>query len=268
MQRVLFCASVSALLRLEYLLATAVLNALKPDWSQSKKRTFSVRVVSFTHATLSSIGCLYSLLSDPNYFKDSYVYKTDSAQYVFLFTMGYFIYDLIDMFIHGEAGYSKEYIIHHSLVIVVFSIILITGKLFGFAMIGLLVEVQTIFLHLRTMVRLAGHSKRGTPAYDFLINANMICLFLFRHIPATYLLYAMLFKDVNTPFVLRSVLIGGLGFLTYHNVHLTMSMMKTDGFFGYEMQYLDEDDVDPLGSVKSRTNSRSASLAHEAGGNE
>lgn len=29
-----------------------------------------------------------------------------------------------------------------------------------------------------------------------------------------------------------------------------MSMAKTDGFFGYQMQPLDEDSVDPLGSVK------------------
>ena len=29
-----------------------------------------------------------------------------------------------------------------------------------------------------------------------------------------------------------------------------MSMAKSDGFFGYQMQQLDEDNVDPLGSVK------------------
>uniref|UniRef100_A0A0K0D4G0 TLC domain-containing protein n=1 Tax=Angiostrongylus cantonensis TaxID=6313 RepID=A0A0K0D4G0_ANGCA len=200
MQKVLFCASVSALLRLEYLLAVAVLNALKPDWSQSKVYSPFILIYQL-------VPKLFSLLSDPNYFKDSYDYKTDSAQYVFLFTMVWTLQ-----------------------VITVFSIILITGKLFGFAMIGLLVEVQTIFLHLRTMVRLAGHSKRGTPAYDFLINANMICLFLFRHIPATYLLNAMLFKDEKTPLVLRSVLIGGLGFLTYHNIHLTVGSYSLQNF--------------------------------------
>ncbi|VDN30480.1 unnamed protein product [Cylicostephanus goldi] len=164
--------------------------------------------------------------------------------------MGYFIYDLIDMYIHGEAPNSKEYFVHHSLVITAFTIILLTGKLFGFAMIGLLVEVQTIFLHLRTMIRLAGCSKRGTVAYNALINANMVCMFLFRHIPVTYLLYVMLVQDYKTPFILRTMLTGGLGFLTYHNTHLTASMIKADGFFGYEMQTLDEDSVDPLGSVK------------------
>ncbi|VDP05412.1 unnamed protein product [Heligmosomoides polygyrus] len=88
----------------------------------------------------------------------------------------------MDMLIHGEAHNSKEYIVHHSLVLTAFSIILFTGKLFGFAMIALFVEVQTIFLHLRTMVRLTGYSKRSSAAYNALINANMARLLLFRNI--------------------------------------------------------------------------------------
>ncbi|VDL70934.1 unnamed protein product [Nippostrongylus brasiliensis] len=138
--------------------------------------------------------------------------------------MGYFIYDLTDMYIHGELSNSKEYLVHHSLVLTAFSVILYTGKLFGFAMIGLLVEVQTIFLHLRTMIRLIRSPKKSSTAYNAL--------------------------DEKTPVVLRTFLIGGLGFLTYHNLHLTTAMVKADGFFGYETQTLDEDHVDPLGPVK------------------
>uniref|UniRef100_A0A7I5E7T9 TLC domain-containing protein n=1 Tax=Haemonchus contortus TaxID=6289 RepID=A0A7I5E7T9_HAECO len=250
MFRLFFLFGVSVVLRLEYLLAAAIVRAKAREWSENKIRIFSARVISLTHATLSSIGCLCSLLSDSEYVKEPYDYSTYSAQYIFLFSMGYFIYDMTDMYIHGEAPYSKEYFIHHSLVLTAFSIILYTGKLFGFAMIGLLVEVQTIFLHLRTMIRLTGYAKKRSPAYNALINANMVCLFLFRHVPVTYLLYVMLYKDENCPLPLRAFLTCGLAFLTYHNTHLTISMVKADGFFGYEMQSLDEDHVDPLGPVK------------------
>uniref|UniRef100_A0A1I7XHD4 TLC domain-containing protein n=1 Tax=Heterorhabditis bacteriophora TaxID=37862 RepID=A0A1I7XHD4_HETBA len=248
----IFFAGVSTILRLEYLLAKATVYRYAPEWSVNKARIFTVRVVSITHATISALGCLMSLLLDSNYVKEPYGYRTESAQFVFLFSMGYFIYDLIDMYIHGEASNSKEYVIHHSLVIIAFSIILWTEKLFGFAMIGLLVEVQTIFLHLRTMFRLAGYSKRGSLPYHALIYANMICLFLFRHLPISYLLYFLIFEDDNVPIILRTFLIGGLGFLTYHNTHLTISMAKIDGFFGQEVQTVDEDSADPLGPVKSR----------------
>ncbi|CAD6190219.1 unnamed protein product [Caenorhabditis auriculariae] len=250
MKQLVFMFAVSVALRLEYLFAAAVVAHKQRDWSNNKRRLFTVRVVSFTHALISALGCLTSLLLDFNYVREPYDYHTKSAQYVFLFSMGYFIYDLVDMYIHDEAKSSKEYLIHHSLVIVAFSIILTSGKLFGLAMIGLLVEVQTIFLHLRTMIRLAYGSKKQSPAIDLLINANMTCLFLFRHLPVCYLLSFLLFQDDKVPFLLKTFLVGGLTFLEYHNTHLTVAMAKADGFFGNERQILDEDSCDPLGSLK------------------
>ncbi|CAJ0585483.1 unnamed protein product, partial [Mesorhabditis spiculigera] len=246
-----FALGVGIALRLEYLAARYTLESRYPEWSNNKRRIFAVRVVSCTHATLSALGCLCSLLLDPNFVQSPYEYSTDAAAYVFLFSMGYFLYDLVDMYIHGELPNSKEYFVHHSLVIIAFSIILYTGRLFGFAMIGLLVEVQTIFLHLRTMVRLLG-ATREHPMYSGLINLNMICLFLFRHIPITYLIYFLCIQDYKVPTVLRLFLIGGLVFLEYHNTHLTVSMAKTDGFFGFPgVASLDEDSCDPLGAVNT-----------------
>ncbi|KAK6035894.1 hypothetical protein COOONC_26601 [Cooperia oncophora] len=116
MFRLLFLLGVAVVLRIEYLLAAAIVRAKARDWSENKVRIFTARVISLTHATLSSIGCLCSLLSDSNYVKEPYDYATYSAQYIFLFSMGYFIYDMTDMYIHGEAPYSKEYFVHHSLV--------------------------------------------------------------------------------------------------------------------------------------------------------
>ncbi|CAJ0932287.1 unnamed protein product, partial [Mesorhabditis belari] len=247
----LFCVFVGVALRLEYLLAKHILESRFPEWTNNKRRIFAVRVVSCTHATISALGCICSLLFDLNLVREPYEYSNSSAAYIFLFSMGYFLYDLMDMYIHGELPNSKEYFVHHSLVLIAFSIILLSGRLFGFAMIGLLVEVQTIFLHVRTMVRLLGAS-REHKMYSHLINLNMWCLFVFRHLPITFLLYFLTVKDDKVPTVLRLFLVGGLTFLEYHNTHLTISMAKTDGFFGFPgVATLDEDSCDPLGAVNS-----------------
>uniref|UniRef100_A0A8R1I141 TLC domain-containing protein n=1 Tax=Caenorhabditis japonica TaxID=281687 RepID=A0A8R1I141_CAEJA len=260
MNKIVVCGVVSAALRGEYLLARAIVKAKQPEWSENKTRLFTVRVVSFTHALVSALGCLFSLLTDINYVREPYDYHKQNAEYVFLFSMGYFIYDLLDMYLHGELNSSKEYLVHHSLVITAFSIILFSGRLFGLAMIALLVEVQTVFLHLRTMVRLAYGSKKQSELMDTLINANMICLFLFRHLPICFLLYYLTVIDVKVPIILKLFLVGGLTFLEYHNTHLTMAMAKSDGFFGHERQALDEDSCDPLGSVnKENTKKESKS---------
>ncbi|PIC53038.1 hypothetical protein B9Z55_002901 [Caenorhabditis nigoni] len=255
LDKLLVCGVVGTALRGEYLVARSIVRKKQPDWSDNKIRLFAVRVVSFTHALVSALGCIFSLLSDFNYIREPYDYHKANAEYVFLFSMGYFCYDLLDMYYHGELEASKEYLIHHSLVITAFSIILFSGRLFGLAMIALLVEVQTVFLHLRTMVRLLYGSKNMPKSIDLLINANMICLFLFRHLPVCYLLFYLLVQDVKVPLVLKTFLVGGLTFLEYHNTHLTMAMAKSDGFFGHERQALDEDSCDPLGSVNKEKES-------------
>ncbi|CAI2296948.1 unnamed protein product [Caenorhabditis sp. 36 PRJEB53466] len=250
MNKVVTCGTVAAVLRGEYLVAREIVKVAQPEWSDNKRRLFTVRIVSFTHALVSALGCIFSLLTDINYVREPYDYHKANAEYVFLFSMGYFIYDLVDMWIHGELESSKEYLVHHSLVITAFSIILSTGRLFGLAMIALLVEVQTVFLHLRTMVRLVYGAKKQSEVMDALINANMICLFLFRHLPVCFLLFYLLVLDSKVPLLLKLFLVGGLTFLEYHNTHLTIAMAKSDGFFGHERQALDEDSCDPLGSVK------------------
>lgn len=235
---------------MEYLHAFNILTQTKKDWSDNKKRLFAVRVVSVTHAAVSAILVVLSLLMNNNYVREPYDYSSYNAQFVFLWSMGYFCYDLIDMIWHNEASNSKEYIIHHSLVITVFSIIMVTGKLNGFAMIALLVEVQTVLLHTRSLLHLAGYGK--TWFFRVLVRANMTMLFLFRHIPISYLILYMTFSDEKTPLPLKLALLGGLGFIEYHNIHLTMSMFKTDGIFGGEVAELSEDEIDPLGAVRSK----------------
>ncbi|GMT16711.1 hypothetical protein PFISCL1PPCAC_8008, partial [Pristionchus fissidentatus] len=245
-----FCTAVGVFMRWEYLKAQQVLKEKKPDWSDNKKRLFAVRVVSVTHATVSAILVVFSLLLNNNYVKEPYEYYSYNAQFVFLWSMGYFVYDLFDMIYHGEASNSKEYLLHHSLVITVFSIIMATGKLSGFAMIALLVEVQTVLLHTRSLLHLAGYAQ--TQFFKLLVRTNMTMLFLFRHIPITYLIVYMAVNGGNCPWLLRIPLLGGLGFIEYHNTHLTYSMFKTDGIFGGEVVQLGEDDVDPLGAVRSK----------------
>ncbi|GMR36760.1 hypothetical protein PMAYCL1PPCAC_06955 [Pristionchus mayeri] len=245
-----FSTGVGCFMRWEYLQAHRMLDQNKKDWSDNKKRLFAVRVVSVTHAAVSAILVVLSLLMNNNYIREPYDYSFYNAQFVFLWSLGYFVYDLIDMIYHGEASNSKEYIVHHSLVITAFSVIMTTGKLNGFAMIGLLVEVQTVLLHTRSLLHLAGYGK--TWFFHLLVRANMTMLFLFRHIPISYLIVYMTFSDDKCPLLLKLALIGGLSFIEYHNIHLTISMFKTDGIFGGEVADLEEDDVDPLGAVRKK----------------
>ncbi|VDO18997.1 unnamed protein product [Heligmosomoides polygyrus] len=167
-----------------------------------------------------------------------------------MFSVGYYIYDLMDMYIHKEIWRSKEYLIHHTLTLTGIFIVLRTGKLYGFTMTGLLVEVQTVFLHVRTMSRVLRVWKRHGTVYGAVVQLNMVCLFLFRHIPTIYLLYGVLSDEDKLSYTMRTYLVSCLCFLFYHNVHLTVSMAKADGFFGYQGQHPDTASTADPGNVR------------------
>jgi len=162
--------------------------------------------------------------------------------------MGYFIHDISDMFLYGEAPTSKEYILHHSLALGGFIGILSSGCLFGVAAIGLLAEVHTIFLHVRTMMRLNGLNRGNSTIYCNVMIANFVALFFFRHLATMWLLWFLGVRAKQAPLLLRLFLLAGTSFLFYHNCHLQYRLLKTEGYFNKyklsrkQMKVLEEQD--------------------------
>ncbi|KHN78847.1 TLC domain-containing protein 2 [Toxocara canis] len=225
---ILIVFTVTVSLRMLYLLANSLVKSTMSNWSYDKRRVFVVRLVSFTHALVSGVCTIFGI--EPNA------------------TVGYFIHDLIDMIVYGEALRSKEYIIHHSFSVAGFISILSSGYLLGIATICLLAEVQTAFLHARTIFRLLGFDPTNSSFYGAIMRCNLVALILCRHIPTVYLLGYLIFIEDRAYFVLKIFLLMGLSFLFYHNCHLQYRFLKTDGYLGDEIDYLDEHHVDPLDS--------------------
>ncbi|VDM39412.1 unnamed protein product [Toxocara canis] len=188
---ILIVFTVTVSLRMLYLLANSLVKSTMSNWSYDKRRVFVVRLVSFTHALVSGVCTIFGI--EPNA------------------TVGYFIHDLIDMIVYGEALRSKEYIIHHSFSVAGFISILSSGYLLGIATICLLAEVQTTFLHARTIFRLLGFDPTNSSFYGAIMRCN-------------------------------------LDFMGHIPVFFQYRFLKTDGYLGDEIDYLDEHHVDPLDS--------------------
>ncbi|KAF1762898.1 hypothetical protein GCK72_011162 [Caenorhabditis remanei] len=63
-------------------------------------------------------------------------------------------------------------------------------------------------------------------------------------------MHLLVFVDQKCGVLLKAILCASLLFLEAHNLHLTHSIATSDDFFGFKRQKLDEDTVDPLGSVR------------------
>uniref|UniRef100_A0A0N5ALN0 TLC domain-containing protein n=1 Tax=Syphacia muris TaxID=451379 RepID=A0A0N5ALN0_9BILA len=222
-----FVLGVVIFLRLLYIVADFIVRHEKSSWNKAKRRQFVVRIVSLTHAAISGLLTSYG-------FVDPYLFDCQYGRLVLLFSMGYFLHDCIDMLVYGEGRQYKEYIIHHTLSVIGVISILYSKRLLGLGVICLLVEVQTTFLHLRTILRIFGLNRK---------NSGLI---VFRHVPTSYLLFYISLIEYRAHLLLRILLSCALAFLTYHNCHLQHRFMKMDGYIASENADDDDEIIDPL----------------------
>ncbi|XP_029956192.1 TLC domain-containing protein 2-like [Salarias fasciatus] len=73
---------------------------------------------------------------------------------------GYFIHDFLDLALNEPFRKSWEVLLHHSMVISCFGFALRSGVCVGFAVASLLVEIHSVFLHIRQLLLLSGRTNR------------------------------------------------------------------------------------------------------------
>ncbi|XP_056253908.1 TLC domain-containing protein 2-like [Seriola aureovittata] len=80
--------------------------------------------------------------------------------FIQLSPLGYFINDLLDLAVNQSFKQSWELLFHHSVVISCFSVAVTTRLYLGFAVVSLLVEINSVFLHIRQLLLLSGQRNR------------------------------------------------------------------------------------------------------------
>lgn len=87
--------------------------------------------------------------------------KSRSAYFLASFSHGYFVYDLLEMVRKIRYRGSIELVLHHVLVITCMSVCVLYDQYLGFAVVSLAVEVSNVFLHSRSLMKIAGLATNG-----------------------------------------------------------------------------------------------------------
>nr|VZI27563.1 unnamed protein product [Spirometra erinaceieuropaei] len=90
----------------------------------------------------------------PELVQDPTVHITPYTYYLVCVSTGYFIYDAFDICWNRRFVKEVEVMLHHFAVVSAFMHNVLTMKCIGYSVIALLVEVNTIFLHLRKLMQL------------------------------------------------------------------------------------------------------------------
>ncbi|KAM6987958.1 TLC domain-containing protein 1 [Tautogolabrus adspersus] len=152
------------------------------EYSSWKWRNLSVSIV---HSLLTGTWALTCVLVWPETLRNLHSYHTPLSYLLVCISTGYFVSDAADIILTGHGRGSWEFLIHHVLVISCFLYALYTQLYVAGAVIALFVEVNSVTLHMRLMLKLAG--AQSYPLYYYNKFANLFTFVTFRLCTQFYL---------------------------------------------------------------------------------
>ena len=87
---------------------------------------------------------------------------TYSSHVLVSFSIGYFLYDAMDMLIYHRKRSTYELLIHHSCVIFCLGLAVTSHKYIAYGALSLIVEINSIFLHARQLFILTHEPKTSS----------------------------------------------------------------------------------------------------------
>ncbi|XP_031153494.1 TLC domain-containing protein 1 [Sander lucioperca] len=123
------------------------------DLSTWKWKNLSVSVV---HSLLTGTWALTCVVLWPEMLSNIHSYNTPLSYLLVCISTGYFVQDAGDIILTGHAKASWEFLVHHVVVISCFLYSLYTELYVAGAVLALFVEVNSVTLHLRLLMKLAG----------------------------------------------------------------------------------------------------------------
>jgi hypothetical protein len=198
----------------------------------NKKWRISNEAVSFIHSVVSGFWALYILMNNHNEISKDMIHYTDKfALYLIYLSFGYIAHDLIDLLINERSARIIELLFHHVVVITAFMTTIITGKFLAVVVFGLLMEINSVFLHTRSLMNLYRH-KKDSIGFKMIALLNITSFMVFRMAVSVYLLKWLFFEAFKLEWYITLVTFLVIVSLATTNTVLCYRVMAADGLLG------------------------------------
>uniref|UniRef100_A0A0N4ZG02 TLC domain-containing protein n=1 Tax=Parastrongyloides trichosuri TaxID=131310 RepID=A0A0N4ZG02_PARTI len=152
----------------------------------NKKWRISNECISCFHASLCSFWLLYLFLKYLESLEDFLIIYEHMIGMMFAFIFGYIISDTVDLVANEWSIRIIILLFHHTLVSISTVYPMITKTFGGVICIGFLMELNSILLHVRSLLNYNGINKKNIK-FKMVAMANMFTFIIFRIIPNIYL---------------------------------------------------------------------------------
>ncbi|KAJ8257160.1 hypothetical protein COCON_G00193120 [Conger conger] len=181
---------------------------------------------SLLHSVITGLWAVLCFYLHPQMAEDLISTHSAFSHALVCVSIGYFIYDFLDMVHNQTLSQSWELLFHHVVVITCLGIAVLTGRYVGFAVVALLVEINSIFLHLRQVLRLTG---RGTTTpYRLNSLVTLATYVVFRISTLAWMTRWLVLNRELVPLFSYSVGSLGLAAVTSMNIVLFYRLLRTD----------------------------------------
>ncbi|XP_053130879.1 TLC domain-containing protein 2 [Hemicordylus capensis] len=181
---------------------------------------------SFAHSLLSGSWALLGFYLHPQMAEDLIDSHLPGAHRLLGVSLGYFLQDFLDMICNQKLHQCWELLFHHSVVIVCFGIAFVAHRYVGFAMVALLVEINSVFLHLRTILLMAGLAH--TTGYRLNSLLNLGTYVVFRITTLAWMTRWLVLNREHIPPATYLVSTAGMAVMTPMNIVLFYRLLRND----------------------------------------
>lgn len=197
--------------------------------------------VSFVHSILSGIGAVLCFVYEPQMAEDLIQTYTTAAHTLISASVGYFVYDTLDMIVYQRSRQTLELLLHHIIIIICFGIAIFTYFYVGYAILALIVELNTIFLHMRQLLQMCGFS-RSNQYYRLNSLINLGTFIIFRIATVAWMTRWIVINKDLLPLAFYTIGSIGLATLTVINIILFYRLLQSDFLRKKDTQRIKKDE--------------------------
>lgn len=192
-----------------------------------EKCRFRNYCISVLHAFMSGMASLYCLYSFPELTNDIIGAEVGLAYNILAFASGYFVHDVYHNICGGLCLRSMEIILHHITVVTCFYIVWCYRILVCYALFGLLMEINSIFLHGRKVMAFMNIMPESLP-YRLNAIANVVTFIVFRIILTVTLFLWAIVNRTRLPVFISTILLLSFTILTTMNFVLFFRVLSSE----------------------------------------
>lgn len=208
------------------LVNAAVSKLPMPDSARRNAWKWRNIATSFVHSFITAVWAVLCFFLHPQMAEDLIETFSVFSHALVSFSIGYFIYDFFDMLFNQKLSHSWELLFHHLVVVTCFGLSVLSGHYVGFAVVALLVELNSVFLHLRQLLRMANMAK-GTP---YRVNSiiNLGTYVVFRINTLAWMTRWLVLNRDNVPLLAYTLGSVGMAIMTAMNIVLFYRLLRSD----------------------------------------